>query len=77
MKQLITTRLFLFVIVFLAFGSKTFAQNPACDSGVPYFLVDLTGQPAGVWSSPNISRNEQCCGAPNSDACISFDVILV
>ena len=71
-----TTKLLGLLLGFLLFTQKSFAQNPACDAGVPYFLIDLTGQPAGIWTSPNVSRNEQCCGAPNSDACISFDVIL-
>lgn len=62
--------------IFILISNFSFSQNPACGGSVPYFIVDLTGSPAGVWSSPNISRNDQCCGAPNSDQCISFDVIL-
>lgn len=58
------------------FSNFCYSQNPDCDAGVPYFLVDLTGFPAGSWSSPNVSRVEQCCGASGSDQCISFDVIL-
>lgn len=69
-------RFSLLIFFFLFFGTISYSQNPDCDAGVPYFLVDLTGSPAGVWASPNISRNEQCCGAPGSDQCISFDVIL-
>ncbi len=76
MKQLIFTRLFFSLSILLLSSKISYSQNPACSPTTPYFLVNLTGQPAGVWSSPNISRNSQCCGAPNSDACISFDVIL-
>lgn len=69
-------RYILFTGLLSFFSAFCYSQNPDCDSGVPYFLVDLTGSPAGSWTSPNIARNEQCCGAPSSDACISFDVIL-
>lgn len=78
MKHTISTahRFFLLIFFFLFLGNTSYSQNPDCDAGVPYFLVDLTGSPAGVWVSPNLSRNDQCCGAPSSDQCISFDVIL-
>jgi gliding motility-associated-like protein len=76
-SKIIKSKLFaLLVGIFILISNFSFSQNPACGGSVPYFLVDLTGSPAGVWSSPNISRNDQCCGAPGSDQCISFDVIL-
>ncbi|MES2139571.1 MAG: gliding motility-associated C-terminal domain-containing protein [Bacteroidota bacterium] len=52
------------------------SQNPSCGPLVPYFNVNFVGNPAGVWTSPNISRVDQCCGVSTSDKCISFDVTL-
>ena len=75
-KNLIVPKLIFLVGIFFLISKVSYSQNPACDAGVPYFLVDLTGSPDGVWSSANVSRNDQCCGAPNKESCISFDVIL-
>lgn len=44
--------------------------------GVPSFTINLTGQPAGVWTSSNVSRNGQCCGLPNNQQCIHFLLTL-
>ena len=71
-----SNKYYLLVFFFILIGKFSYSQNPDCDPTVPYFLVDLTGSPAGVWTSPNISRLDQCCGAPGSDQCISFDVLL-
>lgn len=78
MKQLYycNARLIIISCIFTFLSNFAISQNPACGSTVPYFLVNLTGSPAGIWTSPNVSRNDQCCGAPGSDQCISFDVIL-
>jgi gliding motility-associated-like protein len=51
------------------------AQSP-CMATVPSFTVNLTGQPAGVWSSPNISRQDQCCANVAPDQCVYFYLIL-
>lgn len=49
-----------------------FSQN--CSSATPLFYVDLTGQPNGVWQSPPILRDGDCCGTDVN--CIEFIVTL-
>ncbi|MDO9188216.1 MAG: SprB repeat-containing protein, partial [Bacteroidia bacterium] len=63
----------IFICFLVGFTSiiKVKSQNPNCSPLVPYYNVSFVGDPAGVWSSPNISRFDQCCGF---DECISFDV---
>lgn len=68
-------KVFLFAIS-LFFLSNLHAQVPTCGANVPFFQVDLTGQPAGVWISPWHSRVGQCCGVNNANNCNSFEVIL-
>lgn len=64
------------ILTAIFFSAEIKAQNPTCDPSVPYYLVDLTGQPAGSWTSPTHSRNGHCCTATGGDECTSFDVIL-
>ncbi|MDP2388062.1 MAG: gliding motility-associated C-terminal domain-containing protein [Bacteroidota bacterium] len=59
--------------LFITYSGK--AQSP-CMPSVPSFTINLTGQPAGVWSSPNVSRNDQCCSATSPDQCIYFNLTL-
>lgn len=58
-----------------AFGSTIVnAQLPVypnplagiCDAPVPHFNIDLTGVPDSVWVSPNVNREETCCGDPGT-----------
>ncbi|HRS54650.1 MAG TPA: SprB repeat-containing protein, partial [Bacteroidales bacterium] len=66
----------LFIILIATLSSLNFkAQNP-CNSNVPFYVVDLTGNPNGTWISPSIKRSGLCCSATNPDKCISFLVIL-
>ncbi len=59
-----------FIIFFSAFSN---AQSP-CGSTVPTFTVNLTGTPAGSWTSPpQVYRNGSCCGDGN---CVYFIVTL-
>lgn len=50
-----------------------FAQAPTCQSNVPFFSVNLVGQPAGQWTSPTHSRQGDCC---SDTRCTSFMVVL-
>jgi hypothetical protein len=52
---------------------KMYAQ---CDSDVPSFNVDLSGDPDGQWQSSSVKRKGQCCSASSSDRCIFFKVTL-
>lgn len=69
-------KLFLLLLVSLTYSINGYSQVPTCGANVPFFQVDLTGQPAGVWESPLHSRVGQCCGVGNSNNCNSFEVIL-
>lgn len=64
------------LMLFLFYSSQSYAQLDSCDGNVPYFLVDLTGQPAGSWISPPHSRDGNCCGTSSPDNCTSFEVLL-
>src|SRR5688500_6333460 len=66
--------LFLIISVFLLNDLQ--AQVPTCGANVPFFQVDLTGQPSGIWISPWHSRVGQCCSVGNSNNCTSFEIIL-
>ncbi len=63
-------------LVFGLIPEKLFAQLPTCDPEVPYYNVNLVGQPAGVWISPPHSRDGFCCSASGSEECTSFEVTL-
>lgn len=67
---------FILLVLFCGFNSldKIYAQVPTCDANVPYFYVNLTGQPEGQWTSPTHSRQGSCCGS--STRCTSFEVLL-
>lgn len=70
MKKIFT----IFSILILLNNFSAQAQVPTCTADVPYFFVDLTGQPNGSWISPGHSRVGSCCGSTTN--CTSFDVIL-
>jgi gliding motility-associated-like protein len=61
------------LIVFTSSGGEAFAQ---CDTTVPAFVADLRGNPDSTWISPNVSREDNCCGTSNPDRCIKFTVYL-
>lgn len=52
------------------------AQTPYCNAAVPTFTVNMTGNPNGSWVSPNIGRNDYCCGVTGNDACVQFIITL-
>lgn len=67
--------LFFVLIFILSFYSiKVSGQN--CGPNTPSFTVDLTGEPNGIWISPGIRRDDQCCGASFPDVCVEFWVNL-
>jgi gliding motility-associated-like protein len=63
-------------LVFLFVTTEGNAQVPTCGSNVPYFLVNLTGQPGGTWVSPLHNRIGNCCGTISPDNCSSFEILL-
>lgn len=69
-----TLRSLTLFVMLLCFGT-IYAQSP-CMPTVPSYTINLTGNPAGTWSSPNISRNDQCCSAVSPDQCVYFNLTL-
>ena len=67
-------------VVLSAIISLCFTQTNTliaqCDPGVPAFVADLRGNADSVWISPNVSRQDNCCGTTNPDRCIKFTVYL-
>ena len=51
------------------------AASPTCP-GVPYLLVNLSGNADSVYTSPVVARSGQCCGAVAPNKCIEFQVTL-
>ena len=62
------------VIIFTLIQSK--AQVTGCGSNVPFFQVNLVGQPSGIWYSPSHLRQGNCCGTQSPDRCTSFEILL-
>src|SRR5579885_3183500 len=69
-------RLLTICAMFLLYSNAIKAQVPTCDSTVPYYYLNLVGQPAGTWTSPPFSRQGNCCGTVSHDRCASFEVVL-
>jgi hypothetical protein len=74
LKRQLHLTLLAFLCIFALFTGKSYGQ--ACSGSTPSFIIDLTGNPDSVWSSPSISRDGQCCGVSNPDQCIEFWVTL-
>lgn len=71
------------VILFILFTFFGFILKPAdamgqvnCVGGVPTYTVDLTGDPAGTYISPQLIRQGNCCGTSSPDRCLRFDIVL-
>lgn len=63
-------------IIFLIFIVLHFFTNAqVCDSVVPTFYIDFSGNYAGtIWTSPDTVGVGHCCSSTNSESCISFIV---
>ncbi|MFN6039171.1 MAG: hypothetical protein ACK452_11940, partial [Bacteroidota bacterium] len=69
------SRIFIYAFVFIFyFNSK--AQVTGCGSNVPFYQVNLSGQPSGIWHSPIHQRDGNCCGTQSPDRCTSFEILL-
>jgi len=67
------TKIIFGIALMMLLVGASFAQP--CGPNVPTFTVDLTGNPGGVWMSPNVVRNDQCCGQ-SGVVCIQFIITL-
>jgi large repetitive protein len=69
--------LFIFAsLIFSLFQITARAQAPTCSPLVPFYSVDLRGNPTGTWISPGHSRADHCCSATGNDRCTSFEIYL-
>ncbi|AMM50354.1 hypothetical protein TH61_03010 [Rufibacter sp. DG15C] len=57
----------------LTSAQTAFAQG---NNTAPVYNVNLTGQPNGVYTSPDLDRNGKACGVTGNDNCIQFSVTL-
>lgn len=53
---------------------SVYGQSGLCDTTVPFFSVNLTGNPNGSWISPLTGRTGNCC--VNSMNCVEFQLTL-
>lgn len=67
------TRILLFLLQIII-SNGLVAQY--CNSGVPSFTVNLSGNPNSTWISPNVIRNDNCCGTSSPDRCVQFIITL-
>lgn len=66
----------LFLAGMISTAGTLHSQAPTCDPNVPFYQVNLVGQPAGVWISPVHSRLGNCCSTTSPDRCTSFEILL-
>jgi large repetitive protein len=64
------------VSAFFSLEGNLKAQLSSCDPSVPFFEIDLTGNPDSSWTTPSHIRNGLCCGATSPDRCTSYKVTL-
>ena len=78
-----STYAILFVLIFLGVNS-VFAQTVpqevqdslGCDPTVPFFTLDLTGDPAASDTIIGQDREDYCCTASGSDNCYVIELVL-
>lgn len=68
--------LFSLAVLYVSFGVELKAQAPTCSPTVPFYTVDLRGNPTGSWISPGHVRNSNCCGTVSPDRCTSFEIYV-
>nr|MBA3900489.1 hypothetical protein [Bacteroidota bacterium] len=69
-------RVLLLAILSCAFTLQVENLFGQCTADVPSFNVNLTGSPAGVWQSPQVTRVGNCCSTTHPDRCVKFVVTL-
>jgi large repetitive protein len=66
----------LILLPLLLISIAGYGQSGNCDPSTPFFSIDLTGYPSGVWTSPAVPRVGNCCGTTPPDKCIEFSITL-
>jgi hypothetical protein len=64
------------IVLFSSFSSTATAQCTGCTANIRTIPVNLTAQPDGVFTLGGTTRQGRCCGAPNNENCIRFEVTL-
>lgn len=64
------------ISILLGINTVSFSQSGNCDPSTPFFSVDLTGFPNGIWTSPAVPRVGNCCGTLPPDKCIEISITL-
>ena len=72
----IFTRNCVYFACFIASLKIYHAQVTGCGIDVPFYQVNLAGQPSGIWYSPEHQRAGNCCGTQSPDRCTSFEILL-
>lgn len=65
-----------FILGFQLVCTTAFGQSGNCTNDTPFFSVDLTGQPGGSFTTPNVAREGNCCGSAVNTNCVEFEVYL-
>lgn len=68
-----STNNILYILLFTLLSYLGYAQ---CGPGTPVYTANLVGIPNGTVITPNIPRNDTCCGATAPDKCIEIIVLL-
>lgn len=64
------------VVIIAMVHSFAFAQSGNCHPATPFFDVNLSSDPNGVWFSPSVARSNLCCTNTSPDRCIEFEITL-
>ncbi|MFY9310410.1 MAG: hypothetical protein WAQ28_15295 [Bacteroidia bacterium] len=64
------------LLITVALNTAAFAQSGNCHPATPFFSIDLSADPNGVWTSPSVPRSNLCCGNTSPDRCIEFSITL-
>jgi gliding motility-associated-like protein len=51
-------------------------RSQICGPSTPSFTANLIGCPTCTWTSPNVQRQDTCCGSTNPDVCVKFTIFL-
>ena len=73
-KKRKSVNLLIFLAICFLPVSHSFAQIPNCSANVPTYNIDFTGNPAGTFSTPNVTREGNCCSTTSPDRCIHFAI---
>ena len=77
LPKFFTSNLLPLLVIFTMnlFWSEQARAQVTCTGGVPTYNFDFTGNPSGVWNSPSLNRQGNCCGTTSPDRCLRFNFI--